>query len=79
EVDHWVQQTHRHGIARTSDFIPGISGMAAPVFDYNGMMAMALIALGYTGSFDQSLKGPLVVRVLQVAAQISKRLGSLKA
>ena len=79
EVDHWVQQTRRHGIARTSDFIPGISGIAAPVFDYNGMMAMALIALGYTGSFDLSLKGSLVREVLQVAEQISKRLGSRQA
>jgi len=75
EVESWVLQTRRHGVARTSDFIPGISGIAAPVFDYNRSMAMALIALGYTGNFDQSLKGGLVTAVLRVAEQISRRLG----
>ena len=75
DVSRWVQQTRRHGVARTSDFIPGISGIAAPVFDYNGTMAMALVALGYTGNFDPSLKGELVSAVLRVADQISRRLG----
>lgn len=75
DVDRWVKQTRRHGIARTSDFLPGISGIAAPVFDYNGMMSMALIALGYTGNFDQSLKGPLAAKIRDVARTISKRLG----
>jgi len=55
--------------------IPGISGIVAPVFDYNGTMAMALVALGYTGNFDRSLKGELVTAVLRVADQISRRLG----
>ncbi len=75
DVERWVLQTRRHGLSRTSDFIPGISGIAAPVFDYNGMMALALIALGYTANFDQSLKGPLVHQVSEVARQISERIG----
>jgi DNA-binding IclR family transcriptional regulator len=70
-----VQQTRRHGVARTSDFIPGISGIAAPVFDYNGTMVMALVALGYTGNFDRSLTGELVTAVMRVAGQIARRLG----
>jgi DNA-binding IclR family transcriptional regulator len=76
EVDRWISQTRSHGVSRTSDFIPGISGVAAPVFDYNGMMALALIALGYTANFDQSLKGPLVREIIDVAGKVSGRLGA---
>ena len=74
-TERWVRQTRLHGIARTSDFIPGISGVAAPVFDYNGNMAMALVALGYSGDFDLSLKGPLVATLLTAAHRRSERLG----
>jgi DNA-binding IclR family transcriptional regulator len=75
EIEPWIQQTIRDGIGRTSDFIPGISGMAAPVFDYNGSMTLALIALGYTGSFDMSLGGPVATGLRRVAEQLSTRLG----
>ena len=36
EVERLIAQTRRRGFARTSEFIPGISGIAAPVFDHNG-------------------------------------------
>jgi DNA-binding IclR family transcriptional regulator len=75
EVDTWIQQTRRDGIARTSGFIPGISGLAAPVFDYNGSMTLALIALGYTTAFDMALNGPIATSLLDVAEQLSRRLG----
>lgn len=75
EIEPWLQQTRRHGLARTSDFIPGISGMAAPVFDYNGSMTLALIALGYTSAFDMSLKRPIARSLLDLAEQLSRRSG----
>jgi DNA-binding IclR family transcriptional regulator len=75
EIEPWLRQTRRHGLARTSDFIPGISGMAAPVFDCNGSMALALIALGYTSAFDMTLNGPIAMSVLDIARQLSWRLG----
>lgn len=75
EVEPWIQQTRRDGIARASDFIPGISGMAAPVFDYNGSMTLALIALGYTTAFDMALNGRIATSLLDVAEQLSRRLG----
>src|SRR5690348_3891778 len=56
EVDQLVAQTRRRGFARTSEFIPGISGIGAPVFDYSGSMALALVALGYTKPFDAQIE-----------------------
>jgi DNA-binding IclR family transcriptional regulator len=49
--------------------------MAAPVFDFNGSMTLALIALGYKSTFDISLSGPIATRVRDLARQLSRRLG----
>jgi DNA-binding IclR family transcriptional regulator len=75
DVEPWIRQTLRDGLAHTSGFIPGISGMAAPVFDYNGSMTLALIALGYAGTFDMSLDGPIAMSLLESAQRLSHRLG----
>ena len=79
EIEPWIQQTRRDGLARTSDFIPGISGMAAPVFDCSDSMALALIALGYTSAFDLTLRGAISRRMLEVSRQLSRRLGHGKS
>jgi DNA-binding IclR family transcriptional regulator len=75
EIEPWIRRTRRAGLARTSDFIPGISGMVAPVYDCNDSMALALIALGYAGAFDSTLDGPVATRLLEVSRQLSRRLG----
>jgi DNA-binding IclR family transcriptional regulator len=74
-VQAWVEQSRRNGLTRTQHFIPGISGVAAPVFDANGDMTLALVALGYTAAFDLSLQGPIVTAVKNSARQLSERLG----
>lgn len=74
-VRHWIDESRRHGVTRAHRFIPGISGVAAPVFDANGGMALALVALGNSADFDLSLRGPLVTAVKDRARQLSQRLG----
>jgi DNA-binding IclR family transcriptional regulator len=74
EVEQWIAATRRRGFASTSDFIPGIGGMAAPVFDHTGSMALALIALGYSKPFNAAL-GTISAAVLKKAAALSRRLG----
>jgi DNA-binding IclR family transcriptional regulator len=74
-VEDWVKQSRRNGVVRTSHFIPGISGAAAPVFDSSGALALAIVALGYTAAFDQSLQGPLVRALKECAGTLSERLG----
>jgi DNA-binding IclR family transcriptional regulator len=74
ELSAWVAETLSRGYALTSDFIPGISGIAAPVFDHSRAMALALITLGYTAPFmaDRARIGSAIQRV---ARSLSTRLG----
>jgi DNA-binding IclR family transcriptional regulator len=78
EVDKWVAQTRRLGYARTSDFIPGIGGIAAPVFDHSGSMVLALVALGYTKPFEADL-AKISGAVSRTATVLSARLGFRQA
>jgi DNA-binding IclR family transcriptional regulator len=74
-VEAFVVQTQRQGFAHTSDFIPGIGGMAAPVFDHSGAMALALVALGYSKPFEADFTR-ISAAVLRAAATLSERLGA---
>jgi DNA-binding IclR family transcriptional regulator len=78
EVDRWIAQTRRLGYARTSEFIPHISGIAAPVFDHTGSMVLALIALGYAKPFDAAI-AKISSAVSQAAEALSVRLGARKS
>jgi DNA-binding IclR family transcriptional regulator len=75
EVEQAVADARRHGLARTSHFIPGISGIAAPVFGHSGDMELALVTLGYSATLDLSLEGPHVAAMRRRAAWLSARLG----
>ena len=78
EVDQLVAQIRHRGMARTSEFIPGISGMAAPVFDHSGAMALTLIVLGYSKPFDAQAES--IAAVLKKQAELlSQRLGACRA
>ena len=75
EVDQLIAQTRRRGFARTSEFIPGIGGIAAPVFDQSGAMILALVALGYSKPFESSLD-TIAAATVRKARQLSERLGA---
>lgn len=70
-----LRDIRRDGYARTSHFIPGITGIAAPVVDMEGTVVLALVTLGYSGTFE---KGESRIRaaLLRTANQISARLGA---
>jgi len=74
DVTKTTAETRRQGFAHTSDFIPGISGVAAPVFDHSGAMTLALVVLGYSKLFDASL-AKVATAVTGRAADLSRRLG----
>ena len=75
EVDHLISQIRRRGFARTSDFIPGIAGLAAPVFDHSGDMTLALVALGYSKPFEAELD-TITATTVRKAQELSERLGT---
>lgn len=75
EVDQIIAQTRRRGFARTSDFIPGIAGVAAPVFDQSGALTLSLVALGYSKPFETSMEA-IAGATVRKAQQVSRRLGA---
>lgn len=78
EVDASIARSRAQGFARTSEFIPGISGIGVPVFDQSGDMALALVALGYSRPFDAAFAKISSV-ALHTAAALSQRLGAKKS
>ena len=63
------------GFVYTSEFIPGIAGIAAPVFDHSHGIVMALVALGYSKPFDAQIRN-ISTTVLRAAEVLSRRLGA---
>lgn len=64
----------RQGYVHTSGFIAGISGLAVPVFDHAGRLALALVALGYAGPFEAGQRR-ILAELRREAATVAKRLG----
>ena len=75
EIDQLSAQIRRRGFARTNEFIPGISGMAAPVFDHSGALALALVVLGYSKPFEAQSE-PISAALRARAEVLSQRLGA---
>jgi DNA-binding IclR family transcriptional regulator len=71
-----LQAVRREGLSRAVDLsLPGISAMAAPVFNGNGTLVLALTAIGPSAVFDSRLRSPLAQSLRAAAAALSARLG----
>lgn len=55
--------------------LPGISAVAAPLFDYTGHVVGVLCALGASGGFDPDPQGPIAQAICAEAARVSASLG----
>jgi DNA-binding IclR family transcriptional regulator len=78
EARYWeeVAVVAANGHAVTRDLpIPGVSAVAAPVFDHTGQMQLALTAIGPTAMIDLSANGPAVTGLLGFTRQLSNELG----
>jgi DNA-binding IclR family transcriptional regulator len=76
DIERLIDQARRHSLGRvTGDLVPGINSVAAPVFDSNGAMVLALVALGYGAAFEAAWEGDIAVAVRAAAARVSARLG----
>jgi DNA-binding IclR family transcriptional regulator len=78
EERYWedVADVRRRGFETTRDLpIPGVSAVAAPVFDHTGKMQLALTAIGPTSMIDLSEEGPAVAGLLQFTRRLSSELG----
>jgi len=56
-------------------YLPGISAVAAPVYDYSGRVCAVLTALGASGGFDPDAAGPIASAVRHEAEAASAQLG----
>ncbi len=71
-----LQAVRDEGISWVQDrSLPGISAMAAPVFDNGGRLVLALTAIGTTSGMDLHPQGRLALRLKAEAAALSARLG----
>lgn len=75
-IDNLRKEVRARGCAVINDvLLPGISAVAAPIFDYTGHVAAVLTALGASGGFDTTHDGRIASLVMQEAAGISAALG----
>jgi DNA-binding IclR family transcriptional regulator len=71
-----LDEVRRRGVARVVDtLLPGIVGFCAPVFDSDGHIALGIVALGPTGTFDPAFGGAVDLPLRAAAAQLSSDLG----
>ncbi|MCC6001190.1 MAG: helix-turn-helix domain-containing protein [Pararhodobacter sp.] len=71
-----VRQVAEAGHAITRDVpIPGVSAVAAPVFDHTGAMKLAVTVIGPTGSVGLEADDPAVTRTLSFVRALSADLG----
>ena len=65
-----------HGLARSDgETLPGVNAIAAPVFDHEGQVVLAVTAIGPAGIFDLAWHGAIAREVRACAARISRRIG----
>lgn len=55
--------------------VPGISTLAAPVFDHTGSICLVLALMGPSGSFDSDLEGAPAQTLHAAASRLSRRFG----
>ena len=71
-----VAEVAAKGFALTRDMpIPGVSAVAAPVFDHTDHMQLAVTAIGPTPIIDLSEDGPDVTGLLAFTRNLSRELG----
>ncbi len=66
------------GLSHVIDaLLPGISALAAPVFDQSGSIVLSLTAIGSSPTFDARPEGATALALLACARQLSQQLGAL--
>ena len=72
-----LNETRKRGMGRVVDtLLPGISGLAVPVWDSGDRICLSLVSLGASASFDADDRGAIATALRQCSAQLSRELGS---
>lgn len=71
-----LREVRAHGLGRVVGTpIPGVSALAAPVFDHEGHLAMVMTTIGPTGGFDTGWNSANAHALRAAAAEVSAALG----
>jgi DNA-binding IclR family transcriptional regulator len=71
-----LDEVRKQGASRVVDtLLPGISGMAVPVWDAGGRICLSLVTLGSSAGFDAAYDGQVARALKTCAAQLSQELG----
>lgn len=71
-----IQETRAYGMASiVGDFLPGISALAAPIFDHKSRVVAVVGALGRSEELNVEFDAPTACAIKRVATEISRRLG----
>jgi DNA-binding IclR family transcriptional regulator len=72
-----LEAVRADGVAFAADtVVPGVAGLAAPVFDATGSMVLSLTAIGPGASFDVQPHGAPAAALKACAAALSRQLGA---
>jgi DNA-binding IclR family transcriptional regulator len=75
--EHELREVREHALARSDgETLPGVNAIAAPVFDHEGRIVLAVTAIGPASIFDLAWDGAIAREVRACAARISRRLGA---
>lgn len=76
QAERLLGEVRSRGLARNEGYVtPGISSLAAPVFNKYGDLVSVISAVGPTGSFDSSWTGPIATTMRKRTADVGRRLG----
>ncbi len=76
ELDALTAEARAHGISRAvGSVIPGINAFAAPIFNHDGKMALAIAGLGPAGLMPPQWNGAMPKAIRAAALTVSRRLG----
>ena len=71
-----LKETRLQGLGRVVNvLLPGISGFCAPVFDADGHLALGVVSLGSSATFDTDWNGAVATPLREFAARLSADLG----
>src|SRR6478735_1670270 len=76
QVRELLEDVRRRGASRVVDtLLPGIVGFCVPVFDSDSHIALGIVALGPTGTFDPEWDGAVDRPLRAAARRLSSDLG----
>lgn len=75
-VERELSAIRRHGLSRSQGKpTPGVTAIAAPVFDYSGQIVLGITLMGATGIVEAAWTGAQATAVKGCARNVSRRLG----